>query len=74
MVDNPSSSFTPTLLLPLKGEEFVGDLRSQVLTKPTCCAGGIIWIYLWSEYAAVVFEKTIAQQNPPRSPFRKGGR
>jgi len=45
-----------------------------VVLKPTCCAGGIVKRCLWSEYAAVIFGKTTAQQNPPQSPFRKGGR
>src|SRR5210317_1327730 len=44
-----------------------------VVLKPTCCAGGIVKRCLWSEYAAVIFGMTTAQQNPPRSPFRKGG-
>ena len=46
---------------------------SSFKTHPVCRRGGIVHFCSWSKYAAVIFGKTKAQENPPRSPFVKWG-
>jgi hypothetical protein len=59
---SPQTSVNPCLrFLAKSSKEKVPHLpKTSVLTKPTCCTGGIVSLCLWSEYVAVVFGGTTA--------------